>query len=534
VDRTPTVKILLGIYKRGEKMKRNLKLIVLCFPLALSAFVNVYFAFVLQKVIDITSSGDVKKLVSAIIFALFYLLLDILLSLVVKYLSGKFIQSEVLKLKKNKVDNNLKHPCNMNELSSRLTLDIELLARDYFQQKINVIFNGIQIIFGLIAIIYISFVLTLGIGIVTLIPLVVPILFKNKVKEKKESFLNESEKYTEFLKELESGKFIISDYSLSTLFSKRHDFLNKKLERARFKSRFIEGSVDVITMNLGMLTFIAALGIGSYYVILGKMTFGLMIAAIQLLNSIVQPLNYLSHSFNRMNSTQGILKEYKVSSKGIDDSLQDVESIKSIELKNISYNYPDGTEGIKNLSAVFEKGKSYIIEGDSGSGKSTILKLLTGDYKPDSGEILINGISMNMLSMESIKSRIGVTRQDVFLFKDDIRNNITLWSDYTAADYDEVVGDASLEEVIDGCVEKNVSNEKGLSGGQRQRIGVARALLKKSDVLIMDEVTSSLDDSNAEKVINNILRTKDSIKICVTHNELLKINFDEIIRISAV
>lgn len=505
---------------------------VLSFPLALSAFVNVYFAFVLQKVIDITSSGDVKKLLSAIIFALFYLLLDILLSLSVKYLSGKIIQSEVVQLKKNKVDSNLIDPCKMDTLSSRLTLDIELLARDYYQQKINVIFYGIQIIFGMIAIVYISFVLTLGIGIVTLIPIFVPILFKTKVKEQKEGFLNESEKYTDFLKELESSKFIISDYSLSSLFSKRHDSLNKKLESARFKSRFIEGAVDVIATNLGMLTFIAALGIGSYYVILGKMTFGLMIAAIQLLNSIVQPLNYLSHSVNRMNSTQGILKELKACPQGVDDSLQVVKSIKSIELKNISYNYPDGSEGINNLSAVFEKGKSYIIEGESGSGKTTLLKLLIGDYKPDSGEILINGINMNRLSMESLKSRIGVTRQDVFLFEDDIRNNITLWSDYSSDDYDEVIGYAALDEVIDGCIDKNVSNEKGLSGGQRQKIGVARALLKKSDVLIMDEVTSSLDDSNAEKVMNNILRTKERIKICVTHNEGLKTNFDEIIRIT--
>lgn len=520
--------------KRRDFIKNNLRLVILSFPLALSAFVNVYFAFVLQKVIDITSTGDIKKLVSAVVFSLLYLLMDILVSLLVKYLSGKFIQSELIKLKKNKVDHNLRHACNMNALSSRLTLDTELIERDFFQQKINVIFYALQIIFGLMAIIYISFALTVGIGIVTLLPIFVPILLKHKVKKKKENFLNESEKYTEFLKEVENGKYIIADYCLSALFSKRHDIQNKELENARFKSKFIESSVDVITSNLGMLTFIAALGIGSYYVILGKMTFGLMIAAIQLLNSIIQPLNYISHSLNRMNSTHGILKEYQRNLKETEDSLEDVYSIESIEFKNVSYIYPDGTEGIKNISAFFEKGKSYVLDGDSGSGKSTILKLLAGDCKPDCGEILINGTNMNNLSIASVKSRLGIMRQEVFLFKDDIRNNITMWSDYSSSDYGTALKDAALEDVTDKRLKKNISNEKGLSGGQRQRIGIARAILKNPDVLIMDEATSSLDYHNAEKVLNNILKKKSGIKIFVTHDEELKTNFDEIISIKTV
>lgn len=508
-------------------MRKKLKLVLLALPLMVSSFINVYFAFVLQNVIDITSKGAVAPLIAALGFALFYLVMDIAVSIGVTYISGRYIQSELENLKNNAVEKSLYNQKD-HGLSGRLALDTEAIERDYLRQQISLIYNVTQIIFALIAIIYISFVLTLGIALVTMLPVFLPLIFKDALKSKKEKFLDESKVYTNFLQELEDGRHVISDFALENTLLQRHKTMNHNIEVSRFSSKFLESAVDVLATNLGMLTFLVALGLGSYYVIIGKMTFGLMIASVQLMNSIVQPLNRVSYALNRIHATKGVYEQYAIIDVNPTVVSEKMTGIYSIEFDSVSYTYPDGTLGLDNFSAIFESNKSYALMGESGVGKSTVLKLISADITPDQGHIKINGQAMDLWSKEERLRHMAIARQDVHLFNDSLIHNITLWSDDNNHDVDIWMEKMSLEVLED---EKLLNNGSGLSGGQKQRIGIIRALHKKADVLLMDEVTASLDQETATKVVKEILSCRQGIQIHVTHNDRLKSCFDEVINL---
>lgn len=500
-----------------------MKLILISIPLLLSAFVNVYFAFILQQIIDITSTGDVKRLLVMIGIACLYLVADILLSLFSKYISGKYIQAEILKLKNNRVKNHLEN--HQRDIVSSLTVDIELLERDYYQQKIRVIFNVFQFSIGLIAIIYISIRLTIAIALVTMIPLLVPTLLKKSVQRRKEAFSDVSKRYTEFLTDMNDGHLVIRDFSLSKIFEIKHGDINQQVETVRFGSRFIEQSVDIISQNLGMLTFITALGLGSYLTMTGHMTFGLMIASIQLMNSIVQPLNTISHSMNKMNSLKRIKSTLEESTPCKTEGLE-INKVGTIELRNVSFSYGD-KRIINNLNTTFSKDKTYVIVGESGCGKSTLLKILSGELTPTKGSVLINGVDLKTINVKSYKRLIAISRQSTHLFNDHLEANLNLFDTLDENSVNELTVDVKMSHLK--------HHNDSISGGQQQRVGIVRALSKKSNVLLMDEMTSSLDEALSESIIRTIKDKylEEKIGIFVSHqtDQYTQI-FDEVIKLS--
>lgn len=513
---------------------KKLKLIIACVPLFISAIINVYFAFVLQNVIDVTSSKDTNLLIKSIVFAVIYLFFDVIVSLIAKYTTSKYIKSELIAAKNNNFNGLIRS--SSCQASNSISIDSELIERDYYQQIVRVVYNSFQFVVGLIAIIYISFTLTVAIALVTLIPILIPSLFKTVVRNSKNDFVEQTSNYNSFVEEAISGHDVICDFGLYERFRNQHNTINIKVEKARMKSRFIEQSVDIISENLGMLTFITALGLGSYYVIVGKMTYGLMIASIQLMNNLIQPLNIISNSMNKINSVKDVMNKFGEHNITDEEMSKLGSNIETIELIDIHFSY-GGKKIFNGLNLKFEQGKSYSIIGESGVGKTTILKLISGEIVPDKGQIKVNGIQLSDLNMNDYRQKLGYARQGTYLFNDSIYNNIVLWSKNEKSCFNNVINQALVNRFVEGDehgLDKVISNAEGISGGQKQRVGLARILYHEPDVLLLDEVTSSLDSENAKAITNNLLNIRDKIKIFITHNysqdELKK--FDEIISLS--
>lgn len=223
------------------------------------------------------------------------------------------------------------------------------------------------------------------------------------------------------------------------------------------------------------------------------------------------------------------------------DNERKLSGIESIELQNLTFRYP-GNDCVEphqpvlhNISAAFESGKAYAIVGKSGCGKSTLLNLLQGYYDEYCGSILLNKENRKQFSAESIAVRIGKIDQDLFLFDDTIRNNITLYQSFEEEQIREALKRAGLEDYINSLPENldSPAAEEGgnLSGGERQRIAVARLLLHNSQVFLLDEFTSNLDLQTGLEIEQNILGLPDKIIINVTHKlvpELLR-KYDEIL-----
>ena len=180
-----------------------------------------------------------------------------------------------------------------------------------------------------------------------------------------------------------------------------------------------------------------------------------------------------------------------------------------------------------------DAGKSYAIVGGSGSGKSTLLNLLMGSSSDYQGEICIDGVSIKNIESESLYRLMTSVQQNVFVINDTIRNNVTMFHDFTDDEVTLALKCSGLSEFIAQRSESFVCGENGanLSGGERQRISIARALLRKSPVLLVDEATAALDAATARAVSSSILDLSGMTRIVVTHRleETILRRYDQIL-----
>lgn len=211
-----------------------------------------------------------------------------------------------------------------------------------------------------------------------------------------------------------------------------------------------------------------------------------------------------------------------------------VNNIKgNIEFKNVDFQY-NSNKLFENLNFKIEPNKMIAIVGKSGEGKSTILKLISKGYSVDSGKVLIDNYNINDLSEKTIKDNISIVSQSPYIFNLSIKDNIKLANpDTTDEEIIDVCKKAQIHDVIESMEDgyDTLVGENGviLSGGQKQRIAIARALIKKSKIILLDEATSSLDNSNQEKIKNVIKElSKDHTVIIVAHRLSTIVDADNI------
>ena len=196
----------------------------------------------------------------------------------------------------------------------------------------------------------------------------------------------------------------------------------------------------------------------------------------------------------------------------------------AIQFKNASFVYPKTSEAaIKNVNISIDGGSTAALVGHSGAGKSTIINLIPRFYQPQDGKVLIDGQNIKDVSLTSLRNKIAIVSQDTILFDDSIENNIRFAkSDATKEEIKQACKLAAAEEFISNLPEqyKTLIGENGvrLSGGEKQRLSIARAILKNSPIILLDEATSSLDTESEEKVQNAIFNlTKNRTTIVIAH-----------------
>ena len=207
----------------------------------------------------------------------------------------------------------------------------------------------------------------------------------------------------------------------------------------------------------------------------------------------------------------------------------------NINFKNISFKYETTEDkALNNVNLSFDGGKISALVGKSGAGKSTIINLLPRFYDPQNGEISIDGQDIKKINLKSLRKKISLVSQDVILFDDTIRNNIA-YADSNASqeDIENACSYAAADEFIEKLPKRfdTIVGENGvkLSGGQKQRISIARAILKKSPIILLDEATSSLD-TESERIVQNAINNliKDRTTIVIAHRLSTIHNSDKI------
>lgn len=362
-----------------------------------------------------------------------------------------------------------------------------------------------------------------------------------KMGKKVNISLEASDKFMKFLSEMIKGSWLIKIYQkeeeelkrISMIIDEKFKAI-RKVEQTRLGAGPIMEVISAVA--IAIVVFFAG-----YRSMQGAITLGEFVSFLAALMLAYQPVRALAGiNIGMQEGISAAKRIYElIDQKNEIYHDKNAPSLKlinaSIEFKNISFTYPDGTQALKNLSAKIEGGTKVGLVGVSGSGKTTFLNLIPRFFHLKNGSIFIDNQNINDINLNSLRKEISLVSQDVILFDDTIKANIL---------YGNAL--ASNEEIIKACkfaaaqdfVEKlpnkyeTIIGENGvkLSGGQKQRLSIARAILKNSSIILLDEATSSLDsesESVIQKAIENL--TKNKTTIIIAHRLSTVMNCDKIL-----
>ena len=294
---------------------------------------------------------------------------------------------------------------------------------------------------------------------------------------------------------------------------------------------------SVVTKVLPLLTLL----VGGRFVINGTMTLGALGSMVEYSNNIVWPmemLGWLTNSFSSAIASNRKIRKISAeipSIREIENPVELKEVKGKVEFENVSYRKEDKVNIVENISFVIEPGKTLGIMGETGSGKSTILNLLSRFYDVSEGAVKLDDVEVRDMKLHQVRESISTVMQDVFLFSDTISENIKLGKRDCIGKEEVVKASkrAQVSEFAERMQEKydTVIGERGvgLSGGQKQRISIARAFAKKNPILVLDDSTSALD-METEQQIQNVLNGWGGITKIIVAHRISAVRFaDEII-----
>ena len=307
------------------------------------------------------------------------------------------------------------------------------------------------------------------------------------------------------------------------VFEKGVDELYQNVKKSLTATAFMTSSS---TFLLGLASA-GIMGMGGYFIMNNTMTYGEFVSFTLFLGFMIAPIvqmsnigSQLTEAFAGLDRTQELMALPEENDPEIRTiNLDQIEG--NVSFKNISFSYDDKTEVLHNISFEAPKGSVTALVGSSGSGKSTIAGLATGFLNPNSGQVLIDGVDLSKVNLKSFRSQLGVVLQDDFLYEGTIRENILFpRPDATVEELLQAVEGAYVNEFTDRFDDglDTLIGERGvkLSGGQRQRISIARALLARPKIVILDEATSNLDTQSEafiQKSLNVLMQNRTTFVI---------------------
>ena len=375
------------------------------------------------------------------------------------------------------------------------------------------------------------------------LPILSFIIFKlsKEINKRSTIFQQYLSKISSFTQEIFSGIRVVKAYSLEKQYQKNLDDL---AHESKTKSMSLAG----VQSLFGPL-MIALIGVSNLIVIYfgGMMYINGTIKSIGTIAEFILYVNMLTWPVASIGWVSSLVQEAEASQKRINEFLKTEPEIKNkalgntiifgdIEFKNVTFTYQDtNISALQNISFKVKRGETLAILGKTGSGKSSILSLLTRMHDINHGSITIDGKNIDEINLYDLRKSIGIVPQDAFLFSDTIKNNIK-FGEENATD-EEVIFAAKKAVVHDNIMNFNsqyetILGERGitLSGGQKQRVSIARAIIKKPKILLFDDCLSAVDTDTEEQILNNLLEiSKNTTTIIVSHRVSSAKNADKII-----
>ena len=396
--------------------------------------------------------------------------------------------------------------------------------------------------------------------VLSLIPFFAALYSGKNMGELEERLSTKNAEYLAFLKDFSIGFTIIKSYKVEAIFSKLHGAVNEKTEETMLRRERCVEKVNYFAAISGYVTRLSILFLSAYIAFTRhSISIGTVIAFSQLIHYLIDPLSSLPSMLTEAKAAYRLTDKFWDTIKSgeelqntsennrvkeeiaeIQSVIEDKKIIEEQEIRvqkqspdelipslrgellfnHICFSYSEGKEVLKELNLRVKEGEKVVLLGTSGSGKSSILKILMGMERAQSGTIRIGGQDTMDLGEDRLFKEISYIQQEVFIFDGTIRENICLFQTYREEKLQSVIERAGLRNLVKEKGLDYLCGENGaaLSGGERQRISIARSLLRKTPILLADEITASLDKENSYLVLDTLLNIENTTEILVLHD----------------
>lgn len=534
----------LGKQLRGQFFYKNIPIFCLAVFAALAAgSLNLILSWIIQQLMD-TAAGKSGALSfrTLLLISAGFVLLCAGLSLLNYASQPRFLERAMRQYKDfafkkliGKSISSFRDESAAGYLSA-LTNDAASIETNYLAQMLAMITKAVTFIGALLLMCRYSLLMTAIAAGLTVLPLIASLLTGNRLQAVESRVSERNGEFTAALSDCLAGFTVVKNFRAEREIFRLFAQSNKALEREKFTGRRIKTLVGMIGAVTGIFAQLGVFIAGVYLSMKdGSMTPGAVVLFVNLMNFIISPIAELPGLLACRKAALGLVDKLAAalessSSREGSETLNRLEH--GIRLENVSFAYEPGKTVLHGINAEFEAGRAYALVGGSGSGKSTLLNLLMAAETNYSGHILADGIELSDISTESLYGTMAAIQQNVFVFNASIKDNVSMFRDFPKTEMDEAIARAHLGALIRERGEDYLCGENGsgLSGGEKQRISIARSLLKKSSVLLADEVTAALDAQTAHRVSSDILDLQGITRIVVTHTleESLLRRYDKI------
>lgn len=517
-------------------------IITIILTIAMSSL-NLMISWLIQQIMDCTANQDMQALVRSAWIVIIVVVIYTIANVMYRAVYPRFLQ-RAMQQYRDYAFSRLTQKSLRSFSKEGTALYVSALTNDCTSIENNYLaatFTLIELLFcflgALIMMLYYSPVMLVLAVALSFLPVAVSMTAGNRLTEQEKEISKKNERFVSIVNELLSGFPVIKSFRAETQASRLFSQRNEQAEEAKKNKRRTEQLISLLANDAGIIAQMGIFLAGAWLAISGKgVTAGVVIVFVQLMNYILNPISQVPLLWSNRKAAIALMEKL---SDALSENVREEGREKlngfseKIEVKDLTYGYEPESPVLKDLDVQFDAGKSYAIVGGSGSGKSTLLNLLMGSSSNYQGEICIDGVSIKNIESESLYQLMTSVQQNVFVFNDTIRNNVTMFHEFPDKEVTLALERSGLSEFIEKRGEEFVCGENGanLSGGERQRISIARALLRKSPILLVDEATAALDAATARAVSFSILNLVGMTRIVVTHRleEAILRRYDKIL-----
>lgn len=516
-------------------------IVTIILTIAMSSL-NLMISWLIQQIMDCTANQDMQALVRSAWIVIIVVVIYTIANVMYRAVYPRFLQ-RAMQQYRDYAFSRLTQKSLRSFSKEGTALYVSALTNDCTSIENNYLaatFTLIELLFcflgALIMMLYYSPVMLVLAVALSFLPVAVSMTAGNRLTEQEKEISKKNERFVSIVNELLSGFPVIKSFRAETQASRLFSQRNEQAEEAKKNKRRTEQLISLLANDAGIIAQMGIFLAGAWLAISGKgVTAGVVIVFVQLMNYILNPISQVPLLWSNRKAAIALMEKL---SDALSENVREEGREKlngfseKIEVKDLTYGYEPESPVLKDLDVQFDAGKSYAIVGGSGSGKSTLLNLLMGSSNYQ-GEICIDGVSIKNIESESLYQLMTSVQQNVFVFNDTIRNNVTMFHEFPDKEVTLALERSGLSEFIEKRGEEFVCGENGanLSGGERQRISIARALLRKSPILLVDEATAALDAATARAVSFSILNLVGMTRIVVTHRleEAILRRYDKIL-----